>query len=169
MPEGNINALIQAFVAAARRERYSKVMEGIGHVAVAVSYAEFIVDSIGGVLTGELEAYSALTKGMSLGPKADHVKVMSKSLIMDNDLRDIAIRFCSDLKKDIRQAKRCRTFSLRTCSGRRSTHRYPNPTPRHRNVSAVFELAAQIYKLATESKSLPEQLELEGQRRHLAR
>jgi len=49
MPEGNINALIQAFVAAARRERYSKVMEGIGHVAVAVSYAECIVDSIGGV------------------------------------------------------------------------------------------------------------------------
>ena len=49
MPEGNINALIQAFVAAARREQYSKVMEGIGHVAVAVSYAEFIVDSIGGV------------------------------------------------------------------------------------------------------------------------
>ena len=43
-----------------------------------------------------------MTKGMSLGPKADRVKVMSKSLIMDNALRDIAIRFCSDLKKDIR-------------------------------------------------------------------
>jgi len=58
-------------------------MEGIGRVAVAVSYAEFTIDMLCWSLTGELEAYLTLTKAMSLGPKIDRVNDMCKSLITD--------------------------------------------------------------------------------------
>lgn len=102
VPDRDKNPLIQAFLETSPRNQYSKVLEGIGRVAVAVAFAEFTVDMIGCSLTGKPEAFMALTKNMSLGPKIDRVMDMCRSLSVDNSLRDDVKSFCSRLQNMIK-------------------------------------------------------------------
>jgi hypothetical protein len=137
-------------------------MEGIGRVAVAVSYAEFTVDMLGWSLTGKLEAYLTLTKRMSFGPKVDCVKDMSKSLVTDNGLRDGVKTFCENLKNIINK----RNYAVHSLYGvdlgdiiRVNIRAIPE---RRRTVvtpSELFELSAEITKLAAEGASLRDEVE----------
>jgi hypothetical protein len=76
--------------------RYSKVMEGIGRLTVAVSYAEFLVDMIGSHLTGDIDAYLLLTDNMSLGVKTIRVLKMCTLITGDGDLKKDAELFCKN-------------------------------------------------------------------------
>ncbi len=78
---------LEAFLKVKRDHKFAKVAEGIGRVAVAVSWAEFVVDMLGGRLIAEPNAYLILTKGMSLGPKTDRVREMCRTLISDKELK----------------------------------------------------------------------------------
>jgi hypothetical protein len=161
MPDHDIKPLLEAFVEASRRHQYSGVMEGIGHVAVAVSYAEFTVDTLGWALTGQLDAYLALTKSMALGQKIDRVKDMCKTLITDIELREEGKTFCDNLRKIIERRNNAIhslygidrgdviRINLRAVAGNRRTVVTP---------ADLFNLSSEIAELASKGASLGQQV-----------
>jgi hypothetical protein len=57
-------------------------MEGIGRIALAVSFLEFSVDGIGwSLLTSDLNVYLALTGTMSVASKADRLAELARRVI----------------------------------------------------------------------------------------
>ncbi|MFI5023776.1 MAG: hypothetical protein ACHQRJ_19260 [Alphaproteobacteria bacterium] len=141
--------------------RYSKVMEGIGRVAVAMSFAEFIIDAIGCRLTGNWNAYAALTHRMPLGTKVDRVREMCGMILLDPAARERAQRFCGDVADFIKH----RNETVHSLYGQWGSHilRFKFPSRGEETNLTVtpeelFELADEIWSLASDNSSLAEAL-----------
>lgn len=153
--------LARAFLQAELGNRYSKVMEGIGRVTTAVSQAEFRVDVIGWYLTGDLDAYHILTKGMATGSKTSRIKEMGKALIRNKPIKDRLIRFCDSLLKFL-EARNDAVHSFHAQFGghivrlKFTSHRKPL---RLVTSEELFKLADEIWNLAGEDAELVDDIE----------
>jgi hypothetical protein len=74
--------------------QYSRVMEGIGRIALAVSFLEFSVDGLGWSLTSDLQVYHALTGFMSVASKANRLVELAKQVLLDEELLERTVDYC---------------------------------------------------------------------------
>ena len=94
----NSGALMDAIFQTQLGHEYSRVMEGIGRVALAVSVLEFSVDGLGWSLTSDPQVYLALTRTMSVASKANRLAELAKQVIIDEKLRARTVKFCNAVR-----------------------------------------------------------------------
>ena len=149
---------VEAFLKVKLNHKFAKVAEGIGRVAVAASWAEFVVDMLGRRLIAEPDDYLVLTKGMSLGRKTDCVRKMCRrTLILDEKLKEQASVFCKKLKALLDRRNES-IHSLIIIYENDILHIRTRP-PTAKRVSVItpeeqFDLDVEIEKLVVENSSL---------------
>jgi len=77
---------------------YSKAMAGIGRIAAEVARLEFVLDTIGWRLVGELDTYTIFTERMTTGTKAQRVQQLAESLLPDGDTKDQVKGLCEETR-----------------------------------------------------------------------
>jgi hypothetical protein len=73
--------------------QYPKVMQGVGRVAVNLSFAEEALNNLGQTLTGDPDAYRIWAHGLSSGAKTIRIRKLCE-LIRDESVKSRATAFC---------------------------------------------------------------------------